>query len=175
LEVIMVKFISIAVLLAAGCMSAHAGDGLRTADPANPEPPAWTLRWQAPLATPVPLGNTVERSLMPASWLLLGDYHFASTPGLRATGGLLGLMRPDRGGLTLAGDASGESFQLPYMGLGYTARWPQPGLRGLGWAVSADVGLLALRPRSAVRLGLGSTARDSGLAPLMQFGVSYGF
>lgn len=171
----MVKFISIATLLAAAWTAAHAGSGLRTADPADAEQPAWTLRWQAPLTANVQLGSTPDRPLMPWSWQLLGDYHFNSTPGLRATGGLLGLMRPDRGGLTLAGDESGSGWQLPYMGLGYTARWPQPGLRGLGWAVSADVGLLALRPRSAVRLGLGGTAHDSGLTPLMQLGVSYGF
>lgn len=171
----MVKFIGIATLLAATWMSAHAGNGLRTADPADTDAPAWTLRWQAPLATPVGPGSTADRALMPGSWQLLGDYHFASTPGLRATGGLVGLTVPARGGLALAGDRTSGDLQLPYMGLGYTAHWAQPGLRGLGWSVSADVGVLALRPRSAVRLGLGGTARDSGLTPLMQFGVSYGF
>jgi hypothetical protein len=44
------------------------------------------------------------------------------------------------------------------------------------WGVSADLGLMAASPRSAVRLGqqgLDDTLRELRLAPMLQFGVSY--
>lgn len=72
------------------------------------------------------------------------------------------------------GDDGADS--VSYLGIGYT------GLRGLGagggWGFSADLGVMALRPRSAVRLGqqgLGEVLRELQLSPLLQLGVSYSF
>ncbi len=73
-------------------------------------------------------------------------------------------------------DDSGSS-SVPYVGVGYT------GLNALratggGWSFSADLGLMALQPRSAVRLGqqsLSDTLRELQLSPLLQLGVSYAF
>lgn len=138
---------------------------------------------------------------------LLGDYYLTQPgrllPGgysgsLRATGGLLVGSRarpwgwapggagplPGYGmraagyGLTAgpsAADADELPESLPYVGVGYT------GLRSLrdgGWGFSADLGVVALRPRSAVRLGqqsVGDVLRDLQLSPMLQFGVSYSF
>ena len=75
----------------------------------------------------------------------------------------------------MADDAGSSS--VPYVGVGYT------GLNALratggGWSFSADLGLMALQPRSAVRLGqqsLSDTLRELQLSPLLQLGVSYAF
>lgn len=174
----MVRIVSIALTLAAASWAAQANDGLRTI-PLNTgtslgaETSTWTLRWQPPRSPDMSLSADAPARLSGA-WKMLGDYHFSQTPGLRVTGGLLGLQelsaRPELGRLVLL-----NGYRLPYVGLGYNASWPQPGLRGLGWALSADVGLLALTPRSAVRLGLDGSSGGVRLAPTMQFGLSYGF
>ena len=73
------------------------------------------------------------------------------------------------------GDPGGSS--ATYLGVGYT------GLRSLkatggGWSFSADVGVMALQPRSVVRFGqqsVSDTLRDLQLSPLLQLGVSYSF
>lgn len=72
-------------------------------------------------------------------------------------------------------DAAGGS--ATYLGVGYT------GLKSLkatggGWSFSADVGVMALQPRSVVRFGqqgISDTLRDLQLSPLLQLGVSYSF
>ena len=73
---------------------------------------------------------------------------------------------------------STEVAAVPYVGVGYT------GLANKGsWGFSADVGLVALSPRSAVKLGrllggaqsLDEVLRDMRVSPLVQLGVSYSF
>lgn len=139
--------------------AAQAEPGLRAPDTSMPLQ-GWSMNHGLSLSHP---------GLHP-SWQLLGDYHFARTPGLRLTGGMLGLeyRRPAD-----PADLASSSLILPYMGLGWSAQWPQPGLQGLGWRVSADVGVLGLTPRSAIQLG--QPNNDSRYAPLMQMGISYGF
>jgi len=71
-----------------------------------------------------------------------------------------------------------ESAALPYLGLGYSG----VSLKG-GWGFSADLGVLALTPGNAARLGrafgggqsLDAVVRDMNLSPLVQLGVSYQF
>jgi hypothetical protein len=141
---------------------------------------------------------------------ILGDYYFAgagateggTTVGFRATSGVfLGTRLGMWGGPTpaaLSGSLIGverysfslltpspagegttpESANLPYLGVGYSA-----GSDRGGWGFSADLGLLALNPASAVRLGralsggqnLDDLLREVRLSPLLQVGVSYRF
>lgn len=134
---------------------------------------------------------------------LLGDYYFSrslrgvgSASGFRATSGVLMGSRSsslllgnpwanlggrafnvDRRSLgvwglqTTAGD--NNSDPLPYVGVGYT------GLAGRGgWGFSADLGLMALNPSSAVKLGrqgLDDSLRELRLSPMFQLGVTYSF
>lgn len=139
---------------------------------------------------------------------LLGDYYFSrslrgpgSGGGFRATSGLFVGSRStsllwtspaaslggraftvDRRGLGASGiaspvDPNADPGAVPYVGVGYT------GLAGKGaWGFSADLGVMALNPGSAVKLGrvftgqsLDDTLRDMRLAPLVQLGVSYSF
>lgn len=75
------------------------------------------------------------------------------------------------------GSDGGDVGGVPYLGVGYT------GLRSLratggGWAFSADVGVMALQPNSAFRLGqqaISDTLRELQFSPLLQVGVSYSF
>lgn len=77
----------------------------------------------------------------------------------------------------LPSEGEQDATSRPYLGVGYT------GLKSLratggGWGFSADVGVMALQPRSAVRLGqqsLNEVVRDLHLSPLLQLGVSYSF
>jgi hypothetical protein len=72
-------------------------------------------------------------------------------------------------------DASIHS--VPYLGIGYTGLQTLKGTGG-GWGFSADVGVMALQPRSAVRLGqqeFADTVRELEISPLLQVGVSYSF
>lgn len=134
---------------------------------------------------------------------LLGDYYFLQqgvTPasayagGFRATGGLLIGSSTGPWALAAGPAALGQGFSasrhglglappqfeapdtsVPYIGVGYTGL---QALRQGSWGFSADVGLMALRPRSAVRLGqdsVGDVLRDLQLSPLLQLGVSYSF
>ncbi len=66
---------------------------------------------------------------------------------------------------------------VPYLGVGYTGLQSLRATGG-GWGFSADVGLVALQPRSAVRFGqqgLSDSLRDLQLSPLLQLGASYSF
>lgn len=139
---------------------------------------------------------------------VLRDYYFdgsdntrampAAASGLRATGGLVATSRSTTSptprhigvsGLTpqgLAGrgmsggwsDPDNELVSVPYVGVGYT----DLPLR-TGWGFRADLGLMALRPQSAVKfgsvlsspLGVDDLLRDMRLSPLIQIGVSYSF
>lgn len=122
---------------------------------------------------------------------LMGDYYLTrpwvgTAGGLRATSGVLlgqrsllwgspfGMDR--RSAPWLSGDDTGST--TPYLGVGYT----DTSAKG-GWGLSADLGLMALNPRSAVRLGkvfngsqnLDDAVRELRLSPVLQLGVSYAF
>ena len=134
--------------------------------------------------------RSVELDRLPSragrpTWQLLGDYYFgASAPplpstgapapvtstGLRATGGLIGLL--PRGPASLR-----EPGTLTYLGLGYTLGLDRP-----GWGVKADVGLLGTRDGTGgLRLNRsGASMEDASVGdlrwlPLLQVGVSYAF
>jgi hypothetical protein len=71
-----------------------------------------------------------------------------------------------------------EANAVPYLGVGYT------GASAKGrWGFSADVGVMALNPGSAVKLGrvvgggqnLDDVLRDMRVSPMLQLGVSYSF
>jgi len=102
-------------------------------------------------------------------------------PGTGLGGRAFSVDRRAVGGLQLSGqpetlpDANGA---VPYGGVGYTGL-PSKG----GWGFSADLGIMALNPGSAVKLGrvfgnvqnLDDVLRDMRLSPLVQVGVSYSF
>jgi hypothetical protein len=136
---------------------------------------------------------------------LMGDYYFTHSQlglhgagGFRATSGVLvgatslWATQPASGisgaGLTvrqrnsnlftgLAGsEPTSDTTTVPYIGVGYTGS----SLKG-GWGFAADVGLRALQPGSALRLGrngsqsLDELVRELRLTPVVQLGVSYSF
>lgn len=140
---------------------------------------------------------------------VMGDYYFARTvaaggvaSGFRATSGLIVGPRSGlwtgRPGLSVPGslaidrrlfdvspaavngvsDPNADTSATPYLGVGYSGL----SLRG-GWSVSADLGLMALAPGNAVKLGrvvggtqaLDELLRDLRLSPVIQLGVSYSF
>jgi hypothetical protein len=196
---------------AAGSAWALEGDGL--VPQKDPPWPRWQARLSlgtsAPLQRYDPM-NADSRSLKPSGVTLLGDYYFTrSLPrlgdsgGFRATGGMflgsrstsLLSIAPNAGlggrafsvdrrtvgglSLSLGGESpSSESGAVPYVGVGYTGL-PSKG----GWGFSADLGLMAVSPGSAVKLGRGFTGgqnlddalRDMRFSPLVQVGVSYSF
>jgi hypothetical protein len=153
----------------------------------------WTLRYDGLLLRnnhTASLGMSDGPAVQRAA--LSSVYFSSSVAGLRATGGVLGLSRidalrllPSAGSAGQAGavdrhaasNGADSSLTLPYVGVGYSNRWstgPSTGLSALG--ISADFGLMAASPRSAVRLGqqaLDDTLRDLRLAPMLQLGVSY--
>ena len=139
---------------------------------------------------------------------LLGDYYFTESligngnaGGFRATSGVIlgsrstlwsgqasltparyppGMDRHLFGPSTppLLGDSGIEAGPVPYLGVGYS------GMSGRSrWSFSADVGLMALNPGNAVKLGrvfsgaqgVDELLRDLRLAPVLQLGVSYSF
>ncbi len=84
-----------------------------------------------------------------------------------------------RSATLLSSEASAsEPNAVPYLGVGYTGA----SAKG-GWGFSADVGLMALNPSSAVKLGrvlgggqsLDDTLREMRVSPVLQLGVSYSF
>jgi len=101
----------------------------------------------------------------------------ASSPAASLSGRVFNVEHRHVGpwGMSPPADNSGDA--LPYVGLGYT------GLAGKGgWGFSADLGLMALNPGSAVKLGrvftgqsLDDAVRDLRLSPMLQLGVSYSF
>ena len=117
------------------------------------------------------------------SGMLLGNHApslLATPASVGLTGRAFNVERRSLGGLSLstAPDANTDPAAVPYVGVGYT------GLAGKGgWGFSADFGLMALNPGSAVKLGrvfsgnqsLDDVLRDMRLSPLLQLGVSYSF
>ncbi len=133
----------------------------------------------------IELERLPSRSGRPA-WQLLGDYYFGAGnlpapfaavqqgpmpgSGLRATGGLIGLLPRTPSSLR-------EPGTLTYLGLGYSLGLDRP-----GWGVKADVGLLGTRDGSGgLRLNRsGASMEDASVGdlrwlPLLQVGVSYAF
>jgi len=168
--------------------------------------PQWQGRLSLSTSGPA-LGNN---GLDVRSLSLMGDYFFAgpalggrAAGGFRATSGLIVGARSSSALSGNTGNLAGRAFNfdhrhaawvsplaqvdlqpstevaaVPYVGVGYT------GLANKGsWGFSADVGLVALSPRSAVKLGrllggaqsLDEVLRDMRLSPLVQLGVSYSF
>jgi hypothetical protein len=188
---------------------ADSGNGLAVAADA----PSWsrwqgrialntsTPLWRADLARGDAAGLKVQ------GLSLIGDYYFAHLPfgagwdgGFRASSGvLLGSGAPlwvapaaqsisglslGRRNTSLLGalpnvEAAGDNnVTVPYIGFGYS------GLSGRsGFSFAADLGVMALSPGSAVRLGrlfngnqsLDDLLRDIRLTPTLQLGVSYSF
>ena len=179
--------------LALAATLAHAGSGTGLKAPLDH--PAWEgLKGRLSFGTVTPfqaeLGNTASEPLRIHSLSLMGDYYLSrpwlgSVGGLRATSGLMlgsrGSLwsspsaidrRSSLGGLT-DGSTADNNGTVPYLGVGYT------GLSSKGgWGLSADLGLMALNPRSAAKLGnqsLDDTMRDLRFTPLLQLGVQYSF
>jgi hypothetical protein len=191
------------VLGSASAALALEGDGLKVSADALP----WS-HWQGRLSMAVPgwrAGLAVpEQGLKVDGMSLMADYYFRAEPraagsseGFRATSGVLvgpraqflGNQVPGSGAFGLGrrvfGTAtgryapdSGEASAVPYIGIGYT------GLAGRsGWSFSADLGLMSLRPGSAIRFGrvangsqsLDDMVREMRLSPVLQVGVSYAF
>ena len=180
-----------------------AGQGMQQATP----PEAWSpLRGRLAIGVALPgrgaaSGDAATPEVVGAR--LLGDYYFGRprpgdglARGFRATSGLLfgsragtwgpggaslGVERRDFGLLPATpGVARGGEggYTVPYLGVGYSDAL------GRGrWGLSADLGLMALRPADGARLGgtadgaagFDDTLRQLRLAPLVQLGVSYSF
>lgn len=74
--------------------------------------------------------------------------------------------------------AGQDNSAVPYLGLGYSSASLKT-----GWGFSADLGLMALNPGNAVRLGrvfnggqsLDDAVRELRLSPMVQLGVAYQF
>lgn len=195
-------------LVLASAVGATSGDGL-TAPQGNLTWARWQARLSLGVAAPAWRANLKESEpagLRVGALSVSGDFYFgdalfdqASLGGLRATSGLIvgprtqvmtgpqssigrGVSFSVERRLLVAAPAVGESLpdvsSLPYFGVGYT------GLSQRGkWSVSADLGVMALHPGNAVRLGRvfgGSQSfddmmRDLRWAPVLQMGVSYAF
>jgi len=186
--------------------SAAGGSGLRA--PGEASWPRWQARLGVVTAATAPggrYGTGDDIALQHPSLSLLGDFYITQQGlapqssyggGFRATGGLLLGNRgmpwsappSGLGGFSVerrqmgywnvnAADDGAETGGVPYVGVGYT------GLRSLratggGWAFNADVGVMALQPDSAFRLGqqaVPDTLRELQFSPLLQVGVSYKF
>lgn len=186
---------------------ATGGEGLKV-----PEGDLTWARWQARLslgasapAWRANLKDTEPTGLRVGAVSVSGDYYFTDASldrgrlgGLRATSGLIVGPRAQatmgqpalgaRGSVFSAerrllsapssSDNAPDLASIPYFGLGYTGL----SLRGQ-WSISADLGVVALYPGHAVRLGRGASGsrsfddvmRDLRWAPVLQMGVSYAF
>lgn len=147
-------------------LNSHAADGLRAPGVEV------DLRWQARAQGWGPSADLPQtpRLLAPA---VLGDYYLSATgQGLRLSGGLMG--QPLRGhnqqGLRVEAPA-----HQPYLGLGYSSA-------GLGWGVSADLGvalqstgLNLRRADDSFAQGLSAPWRGIQLQPMVQMGLFYRF
>lgn len=163
---------------------------------------AWA-RWQGRLSlNTAPTGLRIDPSRWSSSQslrslTLLGDYYVTGSllgarqlGGLRATSGVF-YGRPSQsfggiggrgfsvearnvlGATGMPDAAAGDYATLPYLGLGYTGL----SIKG-GWGFTADLGVMALNPSPAVRLGRSQQSPSSGtdeLAPVIHLGVSYSF
>jgi hypothetical protein len=192
-----------------GVAWAAKGEGL-TPDTAQLPWARWEARVLLGATAPVwraDLGGADSTGLKVRSVSLMGDYYFArsmradgSAVGFRTTSGVIvgssstpwpmaangtqpnARFSADRRLFGVSSPALGsdtaDSSTLPYVGIGYS------GLSAKGgWSVTADLGLVALAPGQAVRLGrvfsgtqtLDDTLREMRLSPVLQLGVSYSF
>lgn len=194
--------VMVALTWLAGTVAAHADDNerlrLSSAGPGSlrVEGSLWGARFDLRPPASSEDGSTLRRS----GWQLLGDYHFRTIGGLRATGGLLGSsarpatltpslpgasrlqMRhgnpPGLGEMAASGrlwQGESEASTATYLGLGYSIGNP-----AAGWGLSADLGLRASRETADVRLGQGDNSgadwpQTLRLRPMLQVGVSYSF
>ncbi|WP_442774868.1 hypothetical protein [Sphaerotilus montanus] len=120
--------------------------------------------------------GAVRSFASPLRWQLVGDYYFAPSLGLRATGGL-------QAGVTGNSDVRlGTTRQraTPYVGLGYSTGGVSANRWG-GWGLSADIGVqargsdLTLGRALESPAGVGELIRELRLTPVLQLGVSYAF
>lgn len=120
--------------------------------------------------------GAVRSFASPLRWQLVGDYYFAPSLGLRATGGL-------QAGVTGSSDVRlGTTRQraTPYVGLGYSTGGVSANRWG-GWGLSADIGVqargsdLTLGRALESPAGVGELIRELRLTPVLQLGVSYAF
>lgn len=120
--------------------------------------------------------GAVRSFASPLRWQLVGDYYFAPSLGLRATGGL-------QAGVTGSSDVRlGTTRQraTPYVGLGYSTGDVSANRWG-GWGLSADIGVqargsdLTLGRALESPAGVGELIRELRLTPVLQLGVSYAF
>jgi hypothetical protein len=173
--------------------------------------PRWQGRLSLGTTTPFvrPDAFNPDGGLSVTGLSLISDYYFthslrgaSDAGGFRATSGLLvgarsasflsplpgsgygsgrsfSVDRRSVGGFALVPSAEvSDSGAVPYVGVGYTGL----SIKG-GWGFSADVGVMALSPGSAVKLGrvfsgnqsLDDLLREMRLSPLVQVGVSYSF
>ena len=176
-------------LLALPVFASPAGDGLKLV----PDTEDWP-RWQARLSVvSAPLASSMlsTSQLQLGAARLAGDHYFdigrvGDGGGLRATSALLlgtrslAMAAPSAFGASALqwqpsatiGLADSELSAATYLGVGYSAWWSRAGL-----GISADLGLMALRGRSTLRLGDGvdAAARGVQLSPVLQVNLSYSF
>lgn len=161
------RILSLALLTL--CSLAAAGTASATA-PASVED---LLVQQPGLRLPA---GAVRSFASPLRWQLVGDYYFAPSLGLRATGGL-------QAGVTGSSDVRlGTTRQraTPYVGLGYSTGGVSANRWG-GWGLSADIGVqargsdLTLGRALESPAGVGELIRELRLTPVLQLGVSYAF
>ncbi len=186
-----------AFALAALVTTASAADGLQSREEsAHP----WAgLKTRLSISTVTSLRSDFSTALNEGakvnSLSVMRDYYLnvpwlGASSGLRATSGMLFGAHANtpwsspsaierRHVLGSGGHLPGpDQGTLPYLGVGYTSLSDKS-----GWGVSADFGLMARNPRSAVQLGrtftggqsLDDTLRELRLSPLLQIGVSYSF
>lgn len=185
--------ITLSLLSALSAPAQAAGDGLQLTAGSDPWP-----QWQARLsvvAQPVAASTGLGNQLQIGAARLAGDHYFAwgrlgETGGLRATSALLlgpsaqamaapspwngGALRSSSWNSNLATPETDTYAASAYLGLGYSAWWARSGL-----GLSADLGLVAQRTPSALRLGRSDTVDSAWhglqMSPVFQVNLSYAF
>ncbi|WP_338414559.1 hypothetical protein [uncultured Sphaerotilus sp.] len=162
---------TLSLALLALCSMAAAGTALAAA--AGPTSIEDLVGQQQGLRLPA---GSIRSFASPLRWQLVGDYYFAPSLGLRATGGL-------QAGVTGNHDVRlGTTRQraTPYVGLGYSTGGVSANRWG-GWGLSADIGVqahgsdLTLGHALESPAGVGELIRELRLTPVLQLGVSYAF
>jgi len=188
--------------------TAQAQDGLGETTSLRLTSPAGGLWVRGKAFGQTTLAESANLGRNATAWRLLGSYDLPRAGGLRASGGMIGVSRRTALGAAAlqeshrwdAGLTSGwfdsartshalsqaTNISVPYAGFSYTSTGSSPASRGLvssSWSFNIDLGVMALAPRSAVRLGnapstldrVNDMVRELRLAPLVQLGVSYSF
>lgn len=194
---------------ALGCIgTVQAQDGLSSATSLRLTSPVGGLWLRGKALGETTPAESANLGRSATAWRLLGSYDLPRAGGLRASGGVMGVSRRTAlgaaalleshrwdAGLTSGWfDSTRESqalaqathISVPYAGISYTSAGHAPAGHGLvsnSWSFNIDLGVMALAPRSAVRLGGGASTPDRvddllrqlRLEPLLQLGVSYSF